>query len=89
MKNKRKKQHQTYTCPVAGCGREAKYTGYLGEDIPVPTGTPRSTLKRIPPYKAVARNIEVECPVHGLQIIQKLGHHSDLVGKAEPKSKKK
>jgi hypothetical protein len=88
MKNKGKQQHQTYTCPVAGCGRGAEYRQFLGEEIPVPTGTSPSTLKRIPPRKAVARNIEVECPVHGRKIILKIGHHSDLIGKRKRTSKK-
>ena len=87
-KRKRKQQHQIYTCSVAGCGLEIKYRQFRGELILMPSDMSPSELRRIGPLKAVARNIEVECPVHGRKIIQKIGHHSDLIDK-QPKTSKK
>jgi hypothetical protein len=67
--------HEKLKCPVIGCGRDAKFIRYAGEEIIVPFGMKASELKRKPPFGDVGRNFEVECPVHGLKNVQQSGHH--------------
>jgi len=70
---------KSYTCPVAGCGKDAKFLRMMAEEALMGINEniedlPKSA-KGHPLPKAVQRNIAIECPVHGEQWIQHRGHH--------------
>jgi hypothetical protein len=63
-------------CP--DCGGDAKYIKFAAEEIPVPYSvsmTPGSKLERPAPLHVVVRDHLVECPEHGLKIVQVPGNH--------------
>jgi len=67
---------KSYPCPILGCPETASYVGFSAEEVA------STNSERLDPSAvvAVARNIIVECPVHGKRIIQKFGHHIDTPG---------
>jgi hypothetical protein len=67
------------------CGLDAKFIRFAGEEIPMPFSMPLSELKRKPPLGELGRNFLVECPVHGLKIVQKIGHHITNIPKKTKK----
>jgi hypothetical protein len=79
--------NKKFKCPVSGCDRDAKYVGFQGEEILMPVKMPMSDLKRQPPLKELGRNFLVECPCHGLKIVQTIGHHITNIPKKSKKRK--
>jgi hypothetical protein len=68
-----------FTCPVVGCGREAKYEAAIGEEVLIPNG---AVLTRKPGPERVQRNYWVTCPVHGKRWLIEQGNH--VSGKLPP-----
>lgn len=64
-----------FFCTVDGCALEMKQLGFHSEEVLIPASR---QLKKLP-YKAptgeLMRNFLVECPVHGVKIRQRVGHH--------------
>jgi len=79
---------EKYTCPIDGCGLEAKRVyndpgaANFAEECILPLGKtlddmPKSA-KGHPLPLGVQRNILVECAVHGRRYILKMGHHASV-----------
>lgn len=84
-----------FTCPVPGCGREAKLAPPPAERktgagpvelVPIPrTMKEEEDLERKPPFGELMRAYFVECPEHGLQSFQEVGHHISTIPKKPSK----
>ena len=78
-----------FKCRVQGCGQDAKLVKLLVELVAVPFGTQGKVLKRKPPFGELMRTFLVDCPQHGQQVVQELGHHITATKKRSKKSSKK
>lgn len=76
-------------CPVIGCGRDAKFVRYIGEEIPMPVAMPLADLRWKPPFHELGRNFLVECSEHGMKCVQKIGHHVTNIPKKSNKATRK
>ena len=71
---------KTFACPVHGCDQKAVYVRFVAFEYLVRFDQTLEDIEAIATRKRnaaamEARNLLVQCPVHGEKIIQRIGHH--------------